>query len=327
MLYSPDIEEKLKFIEKVFGSFDVESKDNIQVRCPQCIEEAKSLGLTLKKKKLAILLNPFIFHCWVCGYKGALIKCLYDYFGRSVISEYKSKFGGNFDYDETIKTKPDLEVPDNFKLLIDDNSRYANKAKKYCLDRGLEDRDFWFFRLGVSHSDDYYWVNRVIMPFYDDLGNFNCFCGRDITGKNKFKYYNSIVDKNNLIFNEFHVSWDEELTIVEGMFDLVKCNDNAVPLLGSDLNVDSKLYKTIISNRTPILMGLDPDMKNKKTIKIADRLTRDGIKVRVMDLKDGYDIGSLTKKEVKKLSKQARVWNYDKRIKDKLKNIKVVSIL
>lgn len=327
MIYTQDIEEKLKFIEKVFGAYDVESKNNVQVKCPRCSEEAKSLGLPLKKRKLAILTNNFVFHCWVCGYKGFLLKCLYDYYSGALVGEFIKRFGDDKYTTFVDDKKYKLDIPDDLKFLVDDNSSYANRVKKYCFKRGLTDRDLWFFRLAVSYGAEWQWANRVIMPFFDQNGEYNCFCGRDITEKNKYKYHNSLVDKNEIIFNEFHISWDEELTIVEGMFDLVKCNDNAVPLLGSDLVKNSVLYKRIVENQTPILLGLDEDMKNTKTISIADMLVSSGVKVRVMDLEGKKDIGSITKEEFRKLAKKANNWNYETRIKDKMRNMKVKSII
>ena len=40
------------------------------------------------------------------------------------------------------------------------------------------------------------------------------------------KYLNANAKKKDLIFNELNIKWDEELTIVEGPLDLVKCNYN-----------------------------------------------------------------------------------------------------
>ena len=41
------------------------------------------------------------------------------------------------------------------------------------------------------------------------------------------------------------------MTLVEGPFDMVKCDDNATCLLGSHLPVNSLLFQKLIQNKTP----------------------------------------------------------------------------
>ena len=69
--------------------------------------------------------------------------------------------------------------------------------------------------------------------------------------------------KKQIIFNELNIKWDEELTIVEGPFDLTKSNFNTTCLLGSSLNESYELFKKIVKNKTPVLLGLDPDAMTK----------------------------------------------------------------
>ncbi|NIT99670.1 MAG: toprim domain-containing protein, partial [Nitrosopumilaceae archaeon] len=62
-------------------------------------------------------------------------------------------------------------------------------------------------------------------------------------------------------------------TIVEGVFDLFKCNDNATTILGSTLDTDYKLFEKIVVYNTPILLAFDNDKTGqRKAMKIAAKL-------------------------------------------------------
>ena len=56
------------------------------------------------------------------------------------------------------------------------------------------------------------------------------------------KYLNPPVSKN-VVFNELYVDWDEAVVIVEGVFDAITVGQNGIPILGSSLREESKLFK------------------------------------------------------------------------------------
>ena len=60
-----------------------------------------------------------------------------------------------------------------------------------------------------------------------------------------------------IIFNELYLDFDQDLVIVEGAFDAVIAGPNAVPILGSTLRENSKLFQLIVKNDTPIYIGND----------------------------------------------------------------------
>ena len=104
---------------------------------------------------------------------------------------------------------------------------------------------------------------------------------------------------------------------MEGPFDLFSCNQNSTCLLGSSLREESYLFKKIISNKTPVLLALDADMK-KKTRKYADLLVSYCCDVRVVDLGSFQDAGEMTKDEFKKRRKNSLLWSRDSSIMDKI---------
>jgi len=116
------------------------------------------------------------------------------------------------------------------------------------------------------------------------------------------------------------------LTLVEGPFDLVKCNDNAVCLLGSFLAWDSLLFQKIISHKTPVLLALDPDAQ-AKTIKIARSLLEYDVPVRMLEHGVYEDVGDMTKQEFLRRRKDAKSWNNTAGLLAKIHNMPVGSIL
>jgi hypothetical protein len=93
------------------------------------------------------------------------------------------------------------------------------------------------------------------------------------------------------------IDWSQELTLVEGVFDLVKCNENATCLLGSTLDPSYLLFQRIIENSTPILLALDNDAR-PKSFKLAKLLLEYGISVRKLEIpKELNDVGQMTKQQ------------------------------
>ena len=182
--------------------------------------------------------------------------------------------------------------------------------------RGLTERDLWYFKLG--YSDDARWKRRVLMPSFNADGELNYFVGRAIDKFRKPKYDNPDEDKLPIIFNELNVDWSKELLLCEGPFDLVKCPDNSVPLLGSDLNEQSALFNAIIAHTTPVVLALDDDMRYTKTPVIARKLAEYDVTVRIVRLPPGTDPGLLTKGQMKQLVEEAPRFSWLDAFRDKL---------
>ena len=107
-----------------------------------------------------------------------------------------------------------------------------------------------------------------------------------------------------IIFNELYLDFDEDLVIVEGIFDAIIAGPNAVPILGSNLSERSTLFQEIVKNDTPIYIGLDVDAENKSK-KIIKDLLNYGIEIYKIDTSGYDDIGSMTKNEFLRRKKGA----------------------
>lgn len=318
--------EKLEFIEKVFGRSERHTKGNIQVTCPKCLKEHQKLGIQLKKKKLAINLIKDCGHCWVCGYRGRITRFLKDYAHPSFLIDYIKRFADEKTLSANIEKKPkikDVSLPHDYKLLVlhkHRKSQIIQRALKYAYGRGLTDRDLWYFKIGVSNQ--WPWTDRLLFPSFNKDGDFDYMVGRSWLESPKWKYADIMeIDSTSLVFNEINIDWSKEVTITEGVFDLVNCNTNAVCLLGSDLVGYSRLFGQIVKNNTPVLLAMDADMVSKKMPGMVELFLLAGNRVRVLDLGSYEDVGSMTKEEFSKRREEAREWNNISLLQQKIDSI------
>lgn len=295
------LSDKVKFIEAVFGAGKLaRNGKNIDVRCPICAPKDHT------KKKLAIRVDDDRNHCWTCGWRAHTLAPLIRKYGSlDRLNEYRDKFMSHEERERSrrclvidVEEPKRIELPKDFKLLVTAPSDPDAKAAfRYVMDRGLTERDMWYFKLGISN--DARWHRRIIVPSFDGTGQLNYFVARAIDKFKKPKYDNPDFDKVPIIFNELNVDWTQRLVICEGAFDMFKCGDNTVPLLGSDLNEESALFNMIIANGTSVAVALDGDMWETKTLKLAKKLAEYDIDVVLVDTRPFGDPGTATKEQFK----------------------------
>lgn len=292
---------RVSFLRRAFGEAQLSPDGkNIAVPCPKCRRKDR-------KKKLAVRTDDFRCHCWVCGLSGRLLNVLVQY-RRALVQEYIRGFGGSvLDITAPDEGRPDLQVPSGFRLLAADASGHrAQRALRYLRSRGVTDRDLWYFRFGVS--DDPTLFDRVVMPSFDARGSLNFYTGRALDPTAYRKYMNCDAEKKSVVFNELNIDWGRELTLVEGPFDLIKCDENATCLLGSSLSEDSLLFARVFSSRTPIVLALDSDMRDRVWQRMARMLVGYSIPVRMLDLGTRKDVGEMDRDEFLRAKAAARPW-------------------
>jgi hypothetical protein len=275
---------------------------NLAVSCPKCKNS--------QKKKLAIRLDDDRVHCWVCGLGGRLISILVQY-RPSLVHEYVTRFvGSNVTLLKHDPIEKQVVLPADYRLLaplMGSNEPTIKWAVNYLKHRGLTERDLWYFKFGVS--TDTTMRRRVIMPSFDGEGILNFYTGRAIDSGTFRKYMNCDTEKKAVIFNEINLDWSRELTLVEGPFDLTKCDENATCLLGSSFTEDSALFSMVFKHMTPIVLALDCDMVNKTWQRIARMLSNYDIPVKILDLGSFKDVGEMTKKQFLDAKASARGWD------------------
>jgi len=314
---------KIDFIRHALGDVEI-ARDGVNVAtvCPNCGSESR------KKKKFSINTESWNCHCWVCGIKGKnLGNILFKYSSSSSSNEFKRRFlceKINFSNTDDIEEKIDL--PDGFTPLclnLQSKDPDIRDSIDYLKKRGISHNDFWYFKIGSVTRGRF--RRRVIIPSFDLEGNLNFFSARAIDSDVYRKYINSNAKKSNIIFNELNIDWSRELTITEGPFDLLKCNQNATCLLGATLSKNSYLFKRIVSNRTPVLLSLDSDARGK-SLKIADMLINYSCHVRVMDLENFQDVGEMSRFDFERLKEKSSQWSREGSIMEKISTIQTGSL-
>lgn len=183
-------------------------------------------------------------------------------------------------------------LPNEFMSLVTyDQSLVSLQARNYLKARNVNTEDIFKYKLGYCTTGQ--WKDRVIFPSFDKAGKLNYFIGRDY-GDSYRKYMLPEANKD-IIFNELLIDWDYDLVLTEGVFDSINAT-NSVPILGSTLRRDSKLFAKIVQESPEVYMALDPDAE-KKSQKIIDLFLRYGIMVYKVNLDPYEDLGSMPKEE------------------------------
>ena len=301
--------KKIEFLISCFGEDHNISRDgnNISFVCPNCGDEKK-------KKKLSICLDTLMCHCWVCGIKGKTPhKIIKDF----VSPQLAVKFLEKFNIKNANKTKEEefrVIFPGDFKLLAAIDNVYDPDDRdciNYLIKRGMTKKKMWYHKVGKFSG--YKWARRVVFPSFDKDQNLNFYVSRSIDDDAFIKYQNCKADKTKIVFDSLRLDFSKELTIVEGVFDMIKCNQNTTCLLGSSLRPDHALFQAIVKNQTPVILGLDSDMIDK-SYTIAKDLTSYGVQVKILNLGKYHDVGSMPSEIVRQKCLEAPIYSRDNRL-------------
>ena len=292
--------EKLQLLKNIFGKF-YDSNNEYLFYCPKCKHH---------KRKLSVNLEKNAFKCWVCDYYGRSIRRLIRKYGDFKSLQQWDRLDGREDvttfddiFSEEIENEniQRIDLPKEFISLANEGLPLATlPAVNYLENRGVTKENIVRWKVGCCMRGKY--NNRIIVPSFDEGGYVNYFVARTFNGAWK-KYLNPIVSKD-IIFNELYLDFDQDLIIVEGIFDAIVAGPNAVPILGSTLRENSKLFQMIIKSDTSIYVGLDTDAENKSKKIIRDLLNY-GIEVYKIDTSGCDDIGSMTREEFVKRKNEA----------------------
>ena len=91
-----------------------------------------------------------------------------------------------------------------------------------------------------------------------------------------------------------NIDWDEPIVLVEGVFDAIAAGENAIPILGSTLREQSRLFQAIAIHDTPVYMALDHDAE-KKAEWIIKSLLKYDLEVFKVPI-DEADVGEMEEK-------------------------------
>jgi len=323
------LNDKLRFIQQVFGPYRI-SRDgrNVDVRCPICAPTDRA------KLKLSILTEDseercLACHCWTCGYRSrSLWNLILKHGTREQLFDYRDRFlpesMRHRAHEDDVVAPRKLQLPDDFRLLAtyDIRDPDALAIKKYLIQRRVSDDDLWYYKLGYSSQPSL--KRRVIIPSFDREGELNHYVARTIDKKVKPKYEAPEGDRKHVIFNEINVDWTRRLVLCEGAFDAMKCGDNAVPMLGSDLSEESALFNTIISHGTPVALAMDADMRVTKAPRVAKKLQTFNIDVIIVNV--ATDPGDMSKQEFREALRAAKPFDWQQTFLERLEHASKLSL-
>lgn len=300
------VSERLKFIESVFGRCRLARNGiNVDVRCPMCAPRDRD------KLKLSIRMDDDRNHCWTCGWRAFDLTTLIKRYGSNAqFIEYRDKYTCSRRAKRVSASQDDIDqtrvtLPPGYSLLATDPNRSdcARRVTSYLKSRGINEISMWRYRIGVSEDPE--WIYKVLVPSFDVDGTVNYFVARNVDPQTRPRYVNPNVDRLAIIFNEIDVDWQRPVVICEGVFDMFKCGDNAVPLLGSELNERSLLFNRLVSNNVNVILALDSDVWDTKTLTVSHKLMSYGLNVSLVDTRPFDDPGKATVDQFKEALSRA----------------------
>lgn len=311
-------EEKISILNKVLKQKAKIRKGTDAVYfCPSCRHH---------KRKLEVNLNTGKYNCWVCNFSGINFTTLLRKLGAP--KQYYSLLGGftqkkvqlspiesiRIDFGSSKEESVEVvSLPIEYQPLysLNNTSEYRDVIS-YLINRGVTKSDILRYRIG--YCTDGVYRHRIIVPSYNKDGALNFFVGRNYY-EHPLKYRNSETSKDVIGF-ESTVDFNQELTLVEGVFDALAVRYNCVPLFGK--NLSRKLKSELISNPPPVVnVLLDSDAFTSAT-RIVEFLMKNNIPTRLINIgkKDPSVIGF---EETWKIIRQSEILDFESRIEMKMK--------
>lgn len=266
-----------------------EDKQQYAFNCPIC-DEGRNKG------NFEVNLHSQIFHCWSCDDSDETKGNLFNFFRRFGNERYVKQY---ILHRPTHKTKiekkyKNVVLPEGFIKFADIILDYPphKQAYNYLKNRGISDDLIEKYSIGLTTKG--FFANRIVFPSYDKNGKLNFFVTRTWTDA-KPKYLNCDHPKDNIIFNEHLINWNEPIYITEGVIDGIFAG-NSLVTLGCDIY--TLVRKTIYENaKSDIIIAYDGDMwNNKRKIKEAYHTINAGKlygRVKALHLPEDEDVASL----------------------------------
>ena len=275
----------VNLVNSVLGAGKRTARGNQAHTCPYCNHHKPKLEINFSENKKGY--NPW--HCWVCDKKGTKISTLFKKIGASPEKfEELFKLIGAEQEREQVVLKQDLELPQEYKPILDNTDLVARHAYSYLKKRGITNDDILKYNIGYCDSGRY--ANMVIIPSYNEVGNLNYFTARSFE-KNPFVKYRNPETSRDIIPFEMLINWDLPLVLCEGPFDAIAIKRNAIPLLGKNLQ-PNLLKKIVKSTVKKIYIALDSDAR-KQALRFAEKFMNEGKEVYLVELegKDPSEMG------------------------------------
>ena len=292
-----------KILYETLGHFSDKGSE-LLFSCPACGHH---------KRKFSVNLDKNVFKCWVCDYHGRNIRRIIRRFGSYIqlqkwdqITDRSdiTRFAELFMDEQSGEGEAKIELPQQFVSLTNKNLPLsANRALRYLKERGITQQQIIRWKIGFCYDGEY--GGRIIIPSFGTSGYPNYFIARSYVGHG-MKYKNPQASKN-VVFNDLFTNWNDDLVIVEGVFDAIIAG-NSVPILGSTLSEKHKLFEKIVENDTPVYVALDPDAESK-ALKLIQKLIQYDVEVYKVKIEPYNDVAEMSKEEYQKRKSEAILMN------------------
>ena len=300
------MERRIEILKDVLGYYS-RTNDEYLFKCPKCDHH---------KRKFSVNLEKNVFKCWICDYSGRSIRRVVRRFGsfkhRQAWDETEDRVDINEFYDLFSENKEEeteqfVDLPNEFVSLANGTDNHASRIPlKYLYDRGITKKDILQWKIGYCPTGKF--GGRIVVPSFSLCGRANYFVARSYK-RGGYKYMNPQASRD-IVFNHLYLDFDEDLTIVEGVFDAIIAGPNAVPVLGSTLNEESPLFQEIVRNDTPVYIAFDRDAKKKEN-RLIEKFLEYGIEIYKIDTTAYDDVGAMPKANFLRLKKKATLINSD----------------
>tara|TARA_R100000322_G_scaffold166938_1_gene134185 strand:- start:628 stop:1542 length:915 start_codon:yes stop_codon:yes gene_type:complete len=250
----------INLLSEVLGPHNqhYENKGQISFDCPVCSYDIKGLNKGDGKGNFEINYFKGVYKCWACSEThethGSINKLFWKWGNKKHRQNWKLIAPEKFIPENKVYKR--IELPDDFISFEKGNKLTISykEARNYLLNRNISEDKMIKYSMGYTTHGPY--RGRIIIPSFDEDGEINYFVARSYTN-HRMKYKNPEFPKEEIIFNESRIKWDEDIYLVEGVFDMLFL-DNAIPILGKTVsdNLWGKLYEKSEKN---IIVCLDGD--------------------------------------------------------------------
>ena len=286
---SDDGEILVELLREVLGDehLHYESKGQISFDCPECDDDRH-------KGNLEINYFSHVYKCWSCGdtegTHGPLGKLFDKYGNKSQKKVYKVLQPEEYKPKEVRKEK--LRLPNEFKLFkeVSESHPIIRQAYTYLTNRGINNDIIEKYRIGFCSNGEF--GGRVIVPSYTESGELNYFIARSWIPNTRAKYKNPEAEKDKIIFNESLINWNQDIFLVEGVFDGFFL-PNSIAMLGKHMS--EKLFDTIYQRAMGnVIIALDGDAWSN-AVKLYHELNGGGLygKIKILKLPEDKDVCDL----------------------------------
>ena len=291
----------VSLVNSVLGIGKRTSKGNHSYNCPFCNHHKPKLEINFTDNKNGD--NPW--HCWACNKKGRKLRSLFKQIKASpeYFSQLKKLVKSGYEVEEIKIEEKILELPKEFKNLIDSKNIISRHASAYLKRRNINKDDILKYNIGYCEYGPY--ADRIVIPSYNSKGILNYFTSRTFK-EDTFQTYKNPDTSRNIIPFEMFINWDLPIILCEGPFDAIAIKRNVIPLLGK--NIQSNLMKKLVSSKVKkIYIALDTDAI-KQALKFCEELLNEGKEVYLVEL-PGKDPSEMGFKEFTKLVQKATPLN------------------